>query len=49
MGDAEKAAGMQRGRPFKPGQSGNPAGKGLRTNYRIEFRHVDREFSPLGV
>lgn len=24
---AENAAGQQRGRPFKPGQSGNPAGK----------------------
>jgi hypothetical protein len=34
MGDAEKAAGMQRGRPFKPGQSGNPAGKRKGTRNR---------------
>lgn len=26
-GDADNTAGKQRGRPFEPGQSGNPAGK----------------------
>lgn len=37
MSDAEYTTGMQRGRPFKPGQSGNPAGrpKGARNRSTI--------------
>jgi len=35
MSDAANAAGKQRGTPFKPGQSGNPAGKAKGTRHKI--------------
>lgn len=33
--DAERAAGQQRGRPFKPGQSGNPAGRPKGSRHKV--------------
>lgn len=35
MSDAANAAGKQRGTPFKPGRSGNPAGKAKGTRHKI--------------
>lgn len=35
MSGATNAAAKQRGKPFKPGQSGNPAGKAPGTRHRI--------------
>lgn len=35
MTGAENAAGKQRGTPFKPGQSGNPAGKAKGTRHKV--------------
>jgi len=34
MSNAENAASKQRGRPFKPGQSGNPHGKPIGTRHK---------------
>ncbi|WP_069879552.1 DUF5681 domain-containing protein [Bosea sp. BIWAKO-01] len=35
MAGAENAVGKQRGAPFKPGQSGNPAGKAKGTRHKV--------------
>lgn len=49
MAAATKTAAKQRGRPFKPGQCGNPKGRPRKTQEIIEIETLARTVAPEAI